>query len=89
MWLEVEYIGERRTSIVRSKMGRGELCADEGKRRVVHHEWRLDRGGGSFFEGSTLGYIADGAVFARRVHRGWEYSVGIMVRKGIYEAGAE
>jgi len=42
---EVEYLGERRTSIVRSKKGRGELCADEGKRRVVHHEWTLERGG--------------------------------------------
>jgi len=45
LWQEVEYLRGRRTSIVRSKMGRGELCADEGKRRVVHHEWRLDRGG--------------------------------------------
>ena len=58
-----------RTSIVRSKRGRGELCADEGKRRVVHHEWRLERGGDSFFDGSTVGrggYIGDGAIFRRR-----------------------
>jgi len=81
LWQEVEYLGGRRTSIVRSKMGRGELCADEGKRRVVHHGWRLDRGGGSFFDGSTVGragYIGDGST-------AW----GIMARKGIYQAGVE
>ena len=39
----VENIGERRTSVVRSKMGRGELHVDEGKRKVVHHEWGLER----------------------------------------------
>ena len=39
----MEYIGERRTTVVRSKMGRGELCADEGKRNVVHHKRGLER----------------------------------------------
>ena len=64
----------RRTSIVRSKRGRGELCADEGKRRVVHHEWRLERGGDSFFDGSTVGrggYIGDreAEVYSRQEWR--------------------
>ena len=26
-----------------SQKGRGELCADEGKRKVVHHKWGLER----------------------------------------------
>ena len=38
---EVEYVGERRTSNVRSKIV--ELCADGGKRKVLQHEWGLER----------------------------------------------
>ena len=70
------------------------MGADEGKRKVVHHEWRLEREGDAFFDGSTVGrggYIGDGAVFGRRVQRGWEWSTAwaIMARKGIYLAGVE
>ena len=50
----MEYIGERRTSIVRSQKGRGELRADEGKTIVVHHEWTLERGGDYLSDGSTV-----------------------------------
>ena len=83
----MEYIGERRTTVVRSKMGRGELCADEGKRNVVHHKRGLEREVTNFstlVHWGTLGMGLGVGTAGMGVHRR-----GIIAKKGVQHAGVE